>query len=89
MVDGALDETLKKAGDTSKGALCAQVCHGHCMAGEQELENILGCAAVIAWLESMADDALNGGPGANSAHGQPRFAEHEGVWLETKHRLGQ
>jgi hypothetical protein len=44
------------------------------------------CAAVIAWLESMADDALSGGPGGV---GQPRFAEHEGVWLETKHRLGQ
>lgn len=44
------------------------------------------CAAVVAWLESMADDALTGGEQGGA--GGPLFAEHEGVWLETKHRLG-
>lgn len=37
---------------------------------------------MVAWLESMADDAVGGGAG-------PRFGEHEALWLETRTRLGQ
>lgn len=55
------------------------------------------CAAVVAWLESLADDALGsdmvgsigggggGGGGTNAADG---YSSHEGVWLETQRRLG-
>ena len=39
------------------------------------------CASVVAWLESMADDQLGRQP-------SPRFADQEGVWLETRTRLG-
>eukprot|EP00798_Chlamydomonas_sp_ICE-L_P004835 gene4835-34588_t len=37
---------------------------------------------VVSWLESIADDTLSQNPA-------PRFADTDGVWLETKYVLGQ
>ncbi len=56
------------------------------------------CASVVMWLESLAEDALSSqgvGPveggaalGTPGAVG-PLLSDHEGVWLETRTRLGQ
>ena len=47
-------------------------------------------ANVVAWLESMADDAdatSSGGSGGRLS-AAPRFADHDGVWIETRLQLG-
>ena len=44
-------------------------------------------ASVVSWLESMADDGFAGGPGA-APLSQGGFADHDGVWIETRQQAG-
>ncbi|GAX83501.1 hypothetical protein CEUSTIGMA_g10926.t1 [Chlamydomonas eustigma] len=39
-------------------------------------------ASVVAWLESIADDDV-------AEQGAQRFADHDGVWIESRHQIGK
>jgi hypothetical protein len=39
-------------------------------------------ASVVAWLESIADDHV-------AQQGAQRFADHDGVWIESRHQIGK
>lgn len=71
--------------DDFPGFTTALVATSHCnmLARSHSRYPVCACrvANVVAWLESLAADEL-------SRQGAPRFADHDGVWIETRQQAG-